>query len=170
MINVNKNIRKVCSFYASDWHLITMLLPHINKSINEENKIITILEEDAQDKVETLLSKLSLPKEKEILNIGWKKREINDTEIQEIIKKNADTKNNIEIVVSGKNEYIEKVNNIIENYTSENEFVENININIINCYYIENVTNIKEILNNHEAVLNTAGEKDVNTYLLQINM
>lgn len=170
MINVNKNIRKVCSFYASDWHLITMLLPHINKSINEKNKIITILEENAQDKVETLLSKLRLPNGKEILNIGWNERKINDTEIQEIIRNNAETKSNMEIIVSGKNEYIEKINNIIEKYVYENEELENTNINIINCYYIENITNIKEILNKHEAVLNTAGEKDVNTYLLQINM
>ena len=140
MNNVNKNIRKVCSFYASDWHLITMLLPHVNKAINEENKIITILEEDAQDKVEMLLGKLR-------------------------ITNNEKT----EIIIAGSNEYIEKVNNIIENYASQEE-AEQKDIKVINCYYIENIRNIKEVLNNHDAVLNTAGEKGAKEYLMQISI
>lgn len=170
MVDVNKNIRKVCSFYASDWHLITMLLPHVNKSINEENKITTILEENAQDKVETLLSKLRIPNEKEILKIGWKERKIEVEEIQKIIEENANKKQDIEIIISGKNEYIEKVNNIIDDYVSKNEKAEEINIKIVNCYYVENISNIKEILNNHDAVLNTAGEKSTSQYLINIGM
>ena len=29
-------IEKICSFYVSDWHLVTMLLPYVNKEINEK--------------------------------------------------------------------------------------------------------------------------------------
>ena len=37
---LNNNIEKLCSFYVSDWHLVTMLLPYINKEINENANII----------------------------------------------------------------------------------------------------------------------------------
>ena len=60
MIKSNQENQKVCSFYASDWHLVTMLLPYINKKINEEIKIATILEQDAEEKVAILLDKLNI--------------------------------------------------------------------------------------------------------------
>ena len=46
MTENNPNINRVCSFYASDWHLLTMLLPNIDRKINEGVKITTILEND----------------------------------------------------------------------------------------------------------------------------
>ena len=27
MADINKNLKSICSFYASEWHLVTMLLP-----------------------------------------------------------------------------------------------------------------------------------------------
>ena len=30
---LNNDVERLCSFYVSDWHLITMLLPYINKEI-----------------------------------------------------------------------------------------------------------------------------------------
>ena len=30
---LKNNIERLCSFYVSDWHLVTMLLPYINKQI-----------------------------------------------------------------------------------------------------------------------------------------
>ena len=44
-------IKKICSFYVSDWHMITMLLPHVNNAINNKTKITTILEDDYKDKI-----------------------------------------------------------------------------------------------------------------------
>ena len=38
MENQKKNIFKLCSFYVSDWHIVTMLLPYINSQINENKK------------------------------------------------------------------------------------------------------------------------------------
>ena len=71
-----------------------------------------------------------------------------------------------EVITAGSNEYIEKVNNIIENYASQEEAKQK-DIKVINCYYVENISNIKEVLNNHDAVLNTAGEKGAKEYLMQ---
>ena len=67
------NFTKLCSFYVSDWHLVTMLLPYINKKINEQAKIATILENDIQENVKTLVEKLNLKNAEKILNLNWKK-------------------------------------------------------------------------------------------------
>ena len=69
MVNINKNIKKVCSFYVSDWHLTTMLLPHINEKVNEGVKITTILENDLRENIEKLLRKLKLKNTEKILKI-----------------------------------------------------------------------------------------------------
>lgn len=162
MVNDNKNITKVCSFYASDWHLITMLLPHINKTIDEGAKITTILEEDAQDKVETLLQKLKLDNTKKILNINWRKKELDNINIEN------DNNEKIEFIISGSTEYINKANELIENYVKTKEVKSE--IKIINCYFAEENLDIKEILNNHKAVLNTAGEKTTAEFMKSISM
>ena len=54
---LNNNIEKLCSFYVSDWHLVTMLLPYINKEINENANIITILENNIEENIKTLIKK-----------------------------------------------------------------------------------------------------------------
>ena len=65
------NLTKLCSFYVSDWHLVTMLLPYINQKINEQAKIATILEKDIRENVETLVEKLNLKNREKILNLNW---------------------------------------------------------------------------------------------------
>ena len=40
MEKVSRKTTKLCSFYVSDWHLVTMLLPYLNEEINKENKRI----------------------------------------------------------------------------------------------------------------------------------
>ena len=66
---VEKTIEKICSFYVSDWHLVTMLLPYINKEINEKANIITILEKDIEQNIKTLIDKLNLKNKQKILNV-----------------------------------------------------------------------------------------------------
>lgn len=72
MESSKNNIEKLCSFYVSDWHLVTMLLPYINKQINEKANIITILEKGIEENIRTLIKKLNLKNEEKILNINWK--------------------------------------------------------------------------------------------------
>lgn len=88
MKNENNNIKKLCSFYVSDWHLATMLLPYINRQVDENAKVITILEHDIQENIKTLVQKLNLKNEKEILEIRW--TNINSKkydDIQSLLKK-----------------------------------------------------------------------------------
>ncbi len=160
-----KNIMKLCSFYVSDWHLITMLLPYINKKINEETEIATILENNIKNNVETLVKKLNLKNEQKILNINWSnKNESKQSNISKIIKNNIGK--NILVIVNGNKEFIKNANENIDTYIEENiEKIEKTNttIKIVNCYEIVEFNgSIIEILDIHDKVLNTSGEKEIN--------
>ncbi len=167
MVNENKNITKVCSFYVSEWHLITMLLPHINKTINERNKVTTILEDDAQEKVEILLNKIKIENANNIININWRKKDVSNIKIEELELEETEDIDN-EIIIAGSIEYINEANDLIEDYVKNNDFKGR--IKIINCYLAEENLNIKEILNDHRAVLNTAGERTTKEFMKSINM
>lgn len=157
-----KNIMKLCSFYVSDWHLVTMLLPYINKKVNEKEKVITVLENDIRNNVEVLIKKLNVKNEEKILNINWSNKNNNYESINNSIK-NA-IENNIIFLVNGNKEYIKEANNIINKIIEENiEKIEQKNIKIINCYEIVEFNgSIVEILDEHDKILNTSGEKEIN--------
>ncbi len=159
MTDIN-NIKMVCSFYASEWHLVTMLLPNIDKKINKGIKITTILEKSLKNNMETLLKKLKLENESKILNIGWNKKELNINKIKELVE------NNECIIIAGTVEYIKKAHLMIKDFVNKDQIY-----TIIDCYDInECEQEIKQILNEHEKVLNTAGEKDKEEYITTIKM
>ena len=66
---LKNNVEKLCSFYVSDWHLVTMLLPYINKQINEKANVITLLENDIEENIKILKKKLNLKRNAMELNI-----------------------------------------------------------------------------------------------------
>ena len=85
MESLKMDVEKICSFYVNEWHLVTMVLPYINKEINEKANITTILENDIEENVKTLLAKLNLKNEKTILEINWKaNKEITSNYIEDI--------------------------------------------------------------------------------------
>ena len=160
MKNENKNIEKLCSFYVSDWHLATMLLPYINRQVDENAKVITILEHDIQKNIKTLVQKLNLKNEKEILEIRW--TNINSKkydDIQDLLKKEIKkTKENI-ILINGHRDYIEKNNANVEKWAKKSESKK---IKIINFFEVtEFNNNIMEILDAHDRILNTSGEREI---------
>ena len=162
---LKNNIERLCSFYVSDWHLVTMLLPYINKEINEKANIITILEKDIEQNIKTLIDKLNLKNKEKILNINWKKTNgIKYSEIRKKIKEEIiEDKLNI-IFINGKKNYIDIVNKNIEKFLAENsKKYKEINIKIINCFEVGDFNmNIIDILSEHTRILNTSGEKAIN--------
>lgn len=159
-MEVQKNsLTKLCSFYVSDWHLVTMLLPYINQKINEKAKIATILEEDIEKNIITLVERLNLKNKEQILNVNWKKQEKvgikNEIRINEL-----EENEELIILVNGRKEFIEKNNIKLERYFNTH-LIKN-NIKIINCYeVIEFNGSIQEILDYHDKMLNTCGEKEI---------
>lgn len=150
MITKEKRIEKICSFYASDYHLEMIMIPYINKKLDEKTKVIIVTERDLTETINTVISKVNLPKERksEILNINWDNSLIDN----DIIKENQE----VVIFVVG------KVNFINEKDSEIVKIINKCSIKIINCYNIEEVQNcITEIVLNHSKVLNTREEKEL---------
>ena len=161
---LKNNIEKLCSFYVSDWHLVTMLLPYINKQIDEKANVITLLENDIEENMKTLIKKLNLRNEQKILNINWKKTNgIKYSELKNKMKelKKSDILN--VIFINGNKSYIDITNKNIEKFLNDNaKKYKEINIKIINCFEVSEFNlNMEEILHVHDKILNTSGEKEI---------
>lgn len=156
-----EKVEKLCSFYVSDWHLATMLLPYINKKVDEKVEVIAILETNLKENIKVLLNKLNLKNMEKIDKIDFDKT--NAYKYENIVKKIGDKLNNeIVIIVNGNKEYIEATNNNINKVIEKNINKINKKIKIVNCYEVtEFNTNIKEILDEHDKILNTSGEKEI---------
>lgn len=154
MIKEN-NFKRMCSFYVSDIHLVTMILPYLSEKLGKGESITTFLESDLKNEVELLVSKININntlKEK-IKNIGWNKtKKINYLDIKNIL----DTKDRkINVLVVGTNEYIQDINKNLVKYISENQKI----INEIDAFKLEEGKRLsKNIINKYKYLLNTTGE------------
>lgn len=148
-MKLNKCIEKVCCFYASDWHLTVMLLPYINKNIDEKNKIYMKFEHSIEDKMKILLGKLQIKNEKNIRNIDWNGN-VGEEEVCE---------NKKVFIISGSEEYIKEKNDLIEQYYCNSDD----RVKIINCYNVSEEKNLNNIIQNnkYQNVLNTKGESKI---------
>ena len=149
-MKLNNYIQKLCCFYASDWHLTVMLLPYISSKIDEKSSIYMKCENNIQDKMKTLLNKLKIKNEKNILNINWNGQVEEDNVCDEHEKI---------YIVSGENDFIKDTNETIEHYYAN----KNAKIKIINCYEITKENNLNKIIedNGYKQILNTKGENDI---------
>ena len=143
MVVENNKIEKLCCFYVSDFHLEMILLPYINKKI-EENIIIKT-ERDLKDTVEILVSKMNLNQEnkEKILSLGWNGKE----------NKKIEYKSNV--IIIGNKKYIEDINNQIRQTNIKN-------VNIIDCYNFEDIKeDMDNIMNSYSQNLNTTGIENI---------
>jgi len=155
MEDQEKRVTKLCSFYVSDWHLVTMLLPYINQKINEKAQVATILEKSIEENISTLVEKLRLKNKGKILEINWKQNEKTLKNINKLQEKDE-----LIIFVNGSKEFIEKQNRKLTKYLNA-DLTKN-NIKIINCYeVIEFDGSIENILDDHDGILNTSGERQI---------
>lgn len=156
----NYQIEKLCGFYVSNWHLATTILPYINSKIDKKSKVITILENNIEENIKILMNKLNLKNKNKILNINWKNTNNNKYSYIKNILNNEIQKDTENIIfISGNKNYIEIVHNNV------NKFLKNFinkNIKIIDFYEVtEFNSNIVNILDGHDKILNTSGEKEI---------
>ena len=141
MIVQNKNIEKMCSFYVSEYHLEMILVPFINKKIEEKENVIINTEYNLEDSLEVLLSKMNLKKEnkEKILNLGWN------------VDSDKEIKDKSNVIIIGNKNYIDDVNGkILQNDID--------NVTIVDCYNIEEMkSDISNVVNNYDCNLNTTG-------------
>lgn len=147
-MKLNKYIQKLCCFYASDWHLTVMLLPYINRKIEENTSIYMKCENNIEEKMGTLLDKLLIKNKESIKNINW----------NETVEEECDDKEKI-YIISGTEEYIEDKNKLIEKYYID----KNTKVKIINCYELSEKNDLNDIIkrNGYTQILNTKGENAI---------
>lgn len=156
MDNSKKTKEKICAFYASDYHFEMVSLPYINENMKNDNEIVILTENNLEGTMKKLLEKVNLKEDKkeEILNLNWKSE---DSEKFQKIENNIKENKNTVIFVKGKEKYIDKANENIDNLTQNDS-----NIKIINCYNIDEVgEKLDEITYQYNKILNTTGEKDI---------
>lgn len=169
ILDMSKKIllKKTCSIYASDLHLATIIIPFISKEVSENAIVKTMLQNDIGTDIEKVISHacLNIKTEEKIKQIDW-----NKTNIEKIkqgldeIEAELQNKTNVNIIVSGNNWFIDKVNQLIDvwvkvnlDYIEKNQKV----VNVINCYHFEQNEQIDEIMKKHEYILKTTGLEDV---------
>ncbi len=149
----NVEAQRYCSLYVNDMHLIVMLIPYIERELEKKEKIITILENDLENEIDTIVKKVNLGREKKnkIKRINWKKNLLSKEQIGEI---KGET-----ILIKGSYEFIQSVNEVLK--TEDNR--------VIDCYDIDTFEqNSRTILEQHNAILNTSGIRKISD-MFQIN-
>lgn len=159
------NVKKVCGFYISNMHLATMILPYINKQLEEGIKFATLLEYNLKQNIELILSRLTINEKNknDILNINWNNNTYKYSNVEKILKNTINKNKEITILVSGSETYIELINEDIDMFISKNhKKIEGKYIKVINCYEVGDFNNnIKEILDRHDGIINTSGEHKI---------
>ena len=153
MSNKLETKEKICSFYASDYHFEMIALPYMCKSLEENKDVVILTENNLNDTMKTLLSKMNFKDDKKesILNLDW---ENNDLKKFKKIKSNIDNNQDMVIFIKGKENYIKNSNQNLEKWISKTE-----NLKVIDCYDIEEVTDkTNDIINSYDKILRTSGE------------
>jgi len=157
-METKENFKKLCSFYVSDIHFGTMILPYISRKIEEKNNVYTVFEKDMYKNIEHIISNLNLNKEikEEIKGVDWNKK----TEKKVIKNYINDIKNDKQVViVLGNKKYIDKTNKELNKKIKKENLDE---ITIINCYDVDLFNEyMGEILSSHDGILNTVGERKI---------
>ena len=64
MKEIQKTKEKTCAFFASDYHFEMISLPYIEKELEKNKKIIILTENDLENTIKNLISKINLNEEK----------------------------------------------------------------------------------------------------------
>lgn len=142
MVVKDERIEKMCSCYVSDFHLEMMLMPFINKKIEDKESVIIKTENNLEETVNVLLSKMNLKEEnkEKILNLGWN------------INTDKKIDDNSNVIIIGNKSYIGEINNQIKDKKIKNA-------TIIDCYKFDDIKDdIDNIINKYEKSLNTLGK------------
>lgn len=145
-MEVNKE--NSCAFFASDYHLEMIMLPYINKKFNENKNVYIFTQNNLEETVNTLIDRVNLDNnlKNKIQEINWKDEDEN--KYRKVIHDN-----NAVIFIKGNESYINKVNNNL------NQIKNNKNIEIIDCYNLEEIgSKIPQIITEHNKIITTKSE------------
>ena len=153
MMKENKREKRLCLFFASDYHFEMISLPYINKKLDESKEVIVLTENNLKETIKKLVSKINLNEDKkvDILKIDWENNDLNKfKKINEDIK----SKKDMVIFVKGKENYIKNINENIEKWTEKSK-----NVEIIDCYDMEEISqDMDNIMDQYKFTLKTTGK------------
>lgn len=139
------NKENSCAFYASDYHLEMIILPYINKKFNENKNVYVFTQNDLEDTINTLVEKVNIDNKikNKVLDINWKNEDENKYN-------NLINDKNAVVFIKGNEKYINKVN------TNLNQIKEQNNLEVIDCYYLEEIGNkMPQIITEHSNIITT---------------
>ena len=144
------NDKKVCSFFASDYHFEMITLPYIEKELEKNKKIVILTDADLTPTVKVLLSRMNLDdnKKQKILNLDWDNNYLK--KLKDIEKSEKD---DLLVFIKGNENYIREIRNNVDSYSNIK------NLECIDCYDINEIGNdLVRITKNYDQVLNTRGK------------
>ena len=136
----------LCAFYASDYHLEMIILPYINKNLENDKEVYIFTQNNLENTITDLIKKVNIKekKKKKVLNINWKIDDEN--KYKQLVYENKESI----IFVKGNEEYINKVNNNLKDVKKYKV------LKIIDCYNMEEIgTKAIDIVKNHKNILIT---------------
>lgn len=160
-------LRKTCSVYANDLHFATVIFPFIAKEIEEGATIKTIFEKNEKENIEKVIKNVGLNSDikEHIRKIDWNITNINKIKnIFKILEIEIKEKGKIDLIVLGRNAFMQKVNKLIDLWIKNNiEKLEKekISINVVNCFAFSENKKIENILDNHDYLLKTEGIEEI---------
>ena len=117
-----------------------MILPFVNKQVEEKTEIITFFENNFTTNIELVLSKITAQEDckKKLLEINWKDKNVNKYSLVEKTLKNQIKKQNKTIIIiNGTENYINIINELIEKYLEKNnKKIATENIKIMDFYEV----------------------------------
>lgn len=147
---------KICNFYANEVHLGVTIIPFVANVIKENSKVCTILNTNINNEIENIVSKINIDNnlKREILNMNWKETKSN--EIKNYIENEIKDNSQIYVIINGTKDEIEEKNKYVEEIKNQNK---DKNINIVNCFQIDETKINEGLLENYHKILNSSGCK-----------
>ncbi|MBR3152047.1 MAG: hypothetical protein IKF52_00300 [Clostridia bacterium] len=142
----DKKTERICSLYVNEMHLVVMLIPYIEKNLERDVKIVTVLEKGLNEELDVLLERTNFSDscKERIKNIGWDAKKLDDID-------KLDVTNSV-VIVYGSREYKNRVNDLINGKS----------VKIINCIKLEDFEKrASSVLEKHDKILNTLGEREI---------
>ena len=103
---------KVCGFYVSSIHLVTMILPYLREKLYSEIKFETFFEYNLNENINNILAKLIINEEdkQKILKINWKNTKMKKySVIEKNLKCIFENNKEITLLISGSQKYIKEI-------------------------------------------------------------
>ena len=151
MMKENKRENKLCLFFASDYHFEMISLPYINESLKKNENVIIMTENNLDSSVDKVISSINLNEEERnrLTRVDWKNDNLD--KFRKIKIANQEGKDTL-IFVKGKENYINNMNENIENWINNNE------VTVVDCYDISEIQDeVSDIAKRYDKILSTSG-------------